>query len=184
MYRGWLYLVDIIEDSELQHHGILGMKWGVRRFQNYDGSYTKKGLERYNKVKSLYDEADKRVKSLKNEPKDSIKEAKMERKKAKRDLSKAYDSLKNDYRADKGKDLYRHGKTINDINSKTSMLNLAAVVGTPILATGVKKIYSANGKTEYKIAAAAAVGTIAAGIGFVNAQANMQKKDLRAYYGH
>ena len=31
----------------LAHYGVKGMKWGVRRYQNYDGSYTKKGLERY-----------------------------------------------------------------------------------------------------------------------------------------
>lgn len=31
----------------LIHHGILGQKWGVRRFRNYDGSLTKKGKKRY-----------------------------------------------------------------------------------------------------------------------------------------
>lgn len=29
------------------HFGILGMKWGVRRYQNYDGSLTKAGKKRY-----------------------------------------------------------------------------------------------------------------------------------------
>lgn len=32
---------------ELYHHGIKGMKWGVRRFQNKDGSLTKAGKQRY-----------------------------------------------------------------------------------------------------------------------------------------
>lgn len=32
---------------ELQHHGIKGQKWGVRRFQNKDGSLTPEGIKRY-----------------------------------------------------------------------------------------------------------------------------------------
>lgn len=33
--------------NELQHHGIPGMKWGVRRYQNKDGSLTAAGKKKY-----------------------------------------------------------------------------------------------------------------------------------------
>lgn len=33
-------------ELELQHHGIKGQKWGIRRFQNKDGSYTDAGKKR------------------------------------------------------------------------------------------------------------------------------------------
>ena len=36
-----------MENNELYHHGIKGQKWGIRRFQNKDGSLTKAGLKRY-----------------------------------------------------------------------------------------------------------------------------------------
>lgn len=38
----------IILNNELYHHGIKGQRWGVRRFQNEDGSLTSAGRHRYN----------------------------------------------------------------------------------------------------------------------------------------
>ena len=39
---------DFRSYSELYHHGILGMKCGVRRYQNKDGSLTAEGKRRKN----------------------------------------------------------------------------------------------------------------------------------------
>ena len=49
--------------SDLRHHGIKGQKWGIRRFQNKDGSLTATGRKRYGiddlKIDDLKDSLDK-----------------------------------------------------------------------------------------------------------------------------
>lgn len=41
--------------DELYHHGIKGQKWGIRRFQNPDGTYTEAGLKRYRRFDAKSD---------------------------------------------------------------------------------------------------------------------------------
>lgn len=39
--------------GELYHHGIKGMHWGIRRFQNKDGTLTNAGKTRYKQYKNI-----------------------------------------------------------------------------------------------------------------------------------
>jgi len=62
--------IYIVGDKDyLMHHGIKGQKWGIRRFQNEDGSLTPEGRERYNQYKNQgmsHEQAMKKVLSSKD----------------------------------------------------------------------------------------------------------------------
>ena len=54
-----------MNNNELYHFGVKGMKWGVGRYRNKDGSLTPKGVKRYGNMsddklqKSLYKQVKK-----------------------------------------------------------------------------------------------------------------------------
>jgi hypothetical protein len=50
--RGKKVTIPLVHSFELYHHGIKGMRWGVRRFQNKDGSLTPAGEKRRKKLEA------------------------------------------------------------------------------------------------------------------------------------
>ena len=61
-----------LDRTKLTHHGILGQRWGVRRYQNTDGSLTEAGKKRYYVAGTAYrrmradEETQKRMSEFRN----------------------------------------------------------------------------------------------------------------------
>lgn len=181
----------VILDDELYHYGVKGQKWGIRRYQNYDGSYTKAGLKRYYAAKESYDKAEARVKRAKESgSKTELANARIEMKRAKRELNKHYKHLKQDKLADQGKELYSKGKTITGNNNITESLAAISAGSAGLLtinkgellrSLGVNSHISEDKLNKVLTATAAGTGVAAAAKGLKDYHDN---KRLRAYYSH
>ena len=55
-----LYTIEGLKKDGLTHWGLKGMKWGVRRYQNPDGTRTPEGKKRYSKVSIPMTKAEQR----------------------------------------------------------------------------------------------------------------------------
>lgn len=130
------YFDDAIKES-LSHHGIRGQKWGVRRFQNANGTYTAAGRKRYGMDLDVNDKSRTNIAKIRKG--EALRRLDVAKENAKSGKGSAYNvaDLKRRVRSakrmekqmksiDKGAERYAKGETITGNRVKTYMAATAA----------------------------------------------------------
>lgn len=136
---------------ELYHYGTKGMKWGVRRFQNKDGTRTPAGLKRYSnrakdglkkagdKLKEQYAKR-KAEKAEEKQRKKPIKKLTNEELQARIDrlrMEKSYKDLLNEVNAP----AISKGKSFVNGIMEQSAKNIGTQAATYLMGTAVNKLF-------------------------------------------
>lgn len=120
-----IYVGSLFTEDYLSHHGILGMKWGVRRFQNKDGSLTSEGKKRYNDPDAL-------------KKKDAVAASKNRRNLSDKDLSQRIERLKKERELKNltEEDIYPGRKMAKEILTAVGKKTLTTVATGAVLYAG------------------------------------------------
>lgn len=126
-------------ENDLQHHGIPGQKWGVRRFQNKDGSLTTAGKKRVKDGNSAVKDERKEASKNRRNLSDADLKKRIERMKLEKEMKDLTDA-----------DLSPGKKFINEVLS-TSGKRIATTVVTGATLYAIKS--GLEGKIDLKEAA-------------------------------
>lgn len=184
------YIAGFPVTDELYHHGIKGQKWGVRRYQNEDGTLTSAGKQRYGKGLGEYANKKEGVvrklatgnwllgrKQLGERLEDHYKNKSDKlRKEGRREEAKNYDEL---HKAQKQRNIDREKYLSNASTGKVIAQNL--LLGTGADSYRVERQHQTTRGQAATSAILAYAGDLAFGMGRITAFAGDAYKSKKRY---
>lgn len=135
----------LIPVNELRHHGILGMKWGIRRFQNKDGTRTAAGKKRYRSDTDTEKETSKvKTTSPKKRTVKDLSDEELQAKIRRLEMEKRYKDLA---KSDAPKQQSKGKAFVMDVLEKSGK-NIATQLVTYVMGTATNKAFAKAFKDE------------------------------------
>lgn len=155
-------VLSLAKSESLSHHGINGQRWGIRRFQNPDGTLTEAGKKRLAKLKEKNNAQTAEIKKLegKNKPptpnphgKKSVfdmSDEELQKEINRLSLEKRYkDYMKELYPNNSGNKMQYliNGRKVTSDILNTSVKNVGKSVATNVIGSGVNRLGKVFGLT-------------------------------------
>lgn len=137
-----------MNETWLAHHGIKGQKWGVRRFQNADGTLTAAGRKRYGEDLDIEDKSGANVAKIRlGETRRKLDEAKSnnanstEIARLKNKEREAKVEVRNQELIQRGEKQASKGNTVGHNFEKAAIAGLAAITAYSVFNNAMKQKY-------------------------------------------